>query len=58
MSNTSTIGQSKNGQFLITFPKAIAQAMKMKKGDKIEWIFDKGDIIIRKCQMKQQITQV
>jgi len=48
MANKITIGETKNGQFLITFPKAIAEAMNLKKGDQIEFLFDKGDIIIRK----------
>ena len=48
MANTSTIGLTKNGQFLTTIPKGIAQAIRLSKGDKIEFIFDKGDIILRK----------
>ncbi len=48
MANTTTIGMTKNGQFLITFPKGIAEAMRLKKKDKIEFIFDKGDVLIRK----------
>lgn len=48
MANTVTIGMTKNGQFLITFPKTIAEAMRLEKGSKIEFIFDKGDVIVRK----------
>ena len=48
MSNETTIGQTKNGQFLMTLPQGIAGAMRIKKGDKLEFIFDKGDVIIRK----------
>jgi len=39
---------TKNGQFLTTIPKGIAEAMRLKKGDKIEFIFDRGDVIVRK----------
>ena len=48
MSNVTNVMVLKNKQFIITIPKAIAQAMKCKKGDKIEWLIDRGDIIVRK----------
>lgn len=48
MANQTTVGMTKNKQFLITLPKGIAEAMRLKKGDKIEFIFDKGDVIVRK----------
>jgi len=48
MSNVTSVMELKNKQFILTIPKAIAQAMKLKKGDKVEWIFDKGDVIVRK----------
>jgi len=48
MVNTSKINISKNGQYIITIPRSIAQSMRLKKGDNIEWLFDKGDIIVRK----------
>lgn len=38
----------KNGQYITTIPKKIAEAMRLKQGDIIEFIFDKGDVIIRK----------
>jgi hypothetical protein len=28
--------------------RAIAEAMRLKKGDALEWIFDRGDLIVRK----------
>jgi len=48
MANKTTIGVAKNGQFLTTFPKAIGEAIGLKKGDHIEWLFHQGDIIVRK----------
>ena len=48
MANTSKIGMTKNGQYLTTIPRGIAEAMRLKKGDKIEFMFDKGDVIVRK----------
>lgn len=46
--NTSKINVLKSGQYVITMPKAIAQSMRLSKGDDIEWIFDKGDVLVRK----------
>lgn len=48
MGNVVNICQSGRGQFFCTFPKGIAEALRLKKKDKIEFIFDKGDLIIRK----------
>lgn len=49
MGNTSIVQQQKNEQLQVTVPRAIGQAMRLKKGDVVEWIFDKGDVIVRKC---------
>ena len=40
--------QLKNGQFLLTIPKNIIEAMQLRKGDSIKFVFDRGDVIIRK----------
>lgn len=49
MTNQSIVQQQKNQQMQVTIPRAIAQAMRLKKGDKVEWIFDRGDVLVRKC---------
>ena len=38
----------KNKQFLITVPRAIAEAMRLKKGDNVEWLIVQGDVVVRK----------
>ena len=48
MANITKIGTTKNDQRLTTVPRAIAEAMRLEKGSKIEWIFDRGDVIVRK----------
>jgi len=48
MANQSKVQQMKNDQFLITIPRAIAEAMRIKKGDSIEWMFVQGDVVVRK----------
>jgi len=48
MANQSIVQQQKNKQMFSTIPRAIAEAMRLKKGDTLEYIFDRGDVIIRK----------
>ena len=48
MGNVTKVMELKNKQFIITIPKAIAQAMRLEKGSGVEWLFDKGDTIVRK----------
>lgn len=43
--------KDKNGktfQLITTVPKIIAEANRWKENDEIEWLFDKGDVIVRK----------
>ena len=35
-------------QLKVTLNQAIAQALGLKKGDKIKWIIDRGELILRK----------
>ena len=37
-----------NGQYITTIPKNIAEAMGLRKGDTIKFLFSAGDVIIRK----------
>jgi len=48
MGNKVKVGETKHGQKLITFPRAIAEALRIRKGDTLEFLFDKGDVIVRK----------
>ena len=48
MGNITKVMQLKNNQFIMTIPKAIAQAMRLSKGESVEWLFDKGDVILRR----------
>jgi len=48
MANQSKVQQMKNNQFLITVPRAIAEAIRLKKGDTLEWMFVQGDVVVRK----------
>lgn len=48
MANVVNVCQSKNKQFFCTFPKGVAQMMGLKKGDKLEFRLNMGEIVIRK----------
>ena len=36
------------GQPKITLPKVLAQAVGIKNGDKIKWIIDRGELVLKK----------
>jgi bifunctional DNA-binding transcriptional regulator/antitoxin component of YhaV-PrlF toxin-antitoxin module len=36
------------GQLRVTVPKVLAQAIGIEKGDKIKWVIDRGDLILRR----------
>ena len=49
MTNKSKVNIiDKTGQYVVTIPRAIGQGMRLKKGDYLEWIIDRGDIMVRK----------
>ena len=47
MGQLSKVNVSSHGQVTLTVPRAVARMMRMKKGADVEWVFDKGDLIIR-----------
>jgi len=48
MANESKVQELKNGQFIITIPRAIAESLRLKKSDIVEWLHIDGNFIIRK----------
>jgi bifunctional DNA-binding transcriptional regulator/antitoxin component of YhaV-PrlF toxin-antitoxin module len=50
MANKTTIQEAGWGgkQLRVTVPRAIGEAMRLKKGDKLEWLIASGDVIVRK----------
>ncbi len=44
---TYKIYESK-GQLRVTIPKVLAQAVGIKKGDRIVWKIDRGELVLRK----------
>lgn len=50
MDNEERILQEVKGQYTITLPVQVIRMLQWKKGDKIQVLIDKGDIILRKKQ--------
>ncbi len=36
------------GQLRVTVPKVLAQAIGIGKGDKVKWIIDRGELVMKK----------
>ena len=51
----TTISVNIQGQHQVTIPKALAQAMGFKKGDKVEWVVASADsLVMRKLKESQE----
>lgn len=48
MSNVTTIQQLPKGQIIANIPKAIAEAIGLRKGDKIEWKITREGLYLHK----------
>jgi len=38
------------GQLRVTIPKVLAQAVGIQKGDRIKWVIDRGELVLRKAK--------
>ena len=47
LSNTVRIQQQPQGQFTVTIPRALAQALDIGKGDRAEWKVRDGDLVLK-----------
>ena len=36
------------GSLKVTLPRALAQAVGIQKGDRIKWVIDRGELVLRK----------
>ena len=46
MSNKVRVQQHPTGQLTITFPRVLAQALRIKKGDLMEWVLEDGRLLV------------
>ncbi len=37
------------GQWKVTIPRVLAESLNLKKGDKVVWKIDRGELILRKA---------
>ncbi|MGC8630691.1 MAG: AbrB/MazE/SpoVT family DNA-binding domain-containing protein [Thermoplasmata archaeon] len=45
--NIATVQITNNGQVLVTIPRAIASALELSRGSKMEWIIRKDGLLLR-----------
>ena len=38
------------GQLRVTLPRVLAQAVGLEPGDKVEWVVDRGELVLRKAK--------
>ena len=38
------------GSLKVTLPRALAQAVGIQKGDRIKWVIDRGELVLRKVE--------
>ena len=46
MSNKVRVQQHPTGQLTITLPRVLAQAMRIRKGDLMEWVLEDGRLLV------------
>jgi len=50
MGNKARIQQPKESQYIVTIPKSLAEALDYRKGTQIEFMVDRGELVIRKIR--------
>lgn len=46
--NRSKVQVWKNGQVMVTVPRAIAEAARLRKGDDIAWYIENGRLVVER----------
>jgi antitoxin component of MazEF toxin-antitoxin module len=50
MSNRVKVQQLPTGLYNVSIPRALAQALRIGKGDVMEWVIENGDLILKRVQ--------
>jgi antitoxin component of MazEF toxin-antitoxin module len=50
MSNQVRVQQHPTGQLTVTLPRALAQALSIRKGDVMEWTLEDGKLLLIKAK--------
>jgi antitoxin component of MazEF toxin-antitoxin module len=48
MSNIVRVQQHPTGQLTVTLPRPLAGAMRIRKGDEMEWLLEEGKLLLVK----------
>jgi bifunctional DNA-binding transcriptional regulator/antitoxin component of YhaV-PrlF toxin-antitoxin module len=48
MSNRVRVQLHPHGLYSVSIPRAIAQALRIKKGDVMEWVIEGGELVLKK----------
>ncbi len=38
-----------SGSLKVTIPRVLAEAVGLKEGDKVKWVIDRGELVLRKA---------
>ena len=50
MSNRVRVQRHPHGLFSVSIPRALAQALRIGKGDVMEWVIEDGDLILKRVE--------
>ena len=50
MSNRVRVQQHPKGMLTVSIPRALAQALRIGKGTEMEWILERGDLVLRRLK--------
>ena len=50
MSNKVRVQQHPTGQLTVTLPRVLAQALRIKKGDVLEWLLEDGKLVLARSK--------
>ncbi len=50
MSNRVRVQQLPHGVYSVSLPRALAQALRIGKGDVMEWVIENGDLVLKRVE--------
>ena len=52
MSNRVRVQQHPTGLLTVSIPRALAQALRMEKGETLEWVVEGGELVLKRLGKK------
>jgi antitoxin component of MazEF toxin-antitoxin module len=50
MSNRVRVQKHPHGLYSVSIPRALAQALRIDKGDVMEWVIENGDLVLKRVK--------